>query len=213
MKKETKILIFILFSIIIIASILITYFESLVLKINYEPRLFLINYFLILLFFIVILSTSENTVKYKPKRKIKIGLDIHGCIDHDPVFFSELSRTLVALGHEVHITTGSFITDEIIKELKEYNMEWTHLWSISDYYKNKPGIEMWFDKKGRPWVDEQLWNMAKGDYAKRNQLDLCIDDTDEYKKFFSTSIAICNIINKSGILKKEKAKMPPRPNN
>ena len=84
---------------------------------------------------------------YKPKRKVKIGLDIHNCIDQDPNFFGELSRTLISLGHEVHITTGSFINDKLKDELVGYGMEWTHLWSISDYYKNKPGIELWYDEK------------------------------------------------------------------
>ncbi len=142
--------------------------------------------------------------------KLKIGLDIHGCIDYDPSFFAKLSQLLVDNGHEVHITTGAMINDKIIKELEGYGMKWTHLWSISDYYKKQPGVEMWFDENGRPWIEEELWNRAKGEYAKSQNLDLCIDDTEVYKNYFTTSVAICNIINKTGKIKKEKAKMPPK---
>jgi hypothetical protein len=215
MKENTRILI--LLAVSISASILLTYFESNMFSVEFNVLLFVINcslgfVFLALLQVQRVLTGNKIRNKiYKPQRQLKIGLDIHGCIDYDPEFFSELSRTLIALGHEVHITTGSFITDKIKEELKSYGMEWTHLWSISDYYKNKPGIELWLDEKGRPWVDEELWNMAKGDYAKSQQLDLCIDDTEIYKKYFSTSIALCNIINKNGKVRSAKAVMPPKP--
>mgnify|MGYP006374392659 FL=1 len=215
MKEQTRLLI--LLSIVIPSSILFTYFGCVVLSLDFNIELFVINCTLGFCFLVFLqvqryLTLQKiNSLRYKPQRKLKIGLDIHGCIDSDPSFFGELSRTLIALGHEVHITTGALITDKIKEELKAYGMEWTHLWSISDYYKNKPGVELWYDEKGRPWVDENLWNMAKGDYAKQQELDLCIDDTDIYKKYFSTSIAICSIINKTGKIKEEKAKMPPKP--
>ena len=216
MKEQTRILL--LISIMIPTSILITYIECFILKIEgFNAELFVINIiigFMVLIF--LQLQKHLTLVRifnkmYKPKKKIKIGLDIHNCIDQDPNFFSELSRTLISLGHEFHITTGSFINDKLKEELVGYGMEWTHLWSISDYYKNKPGIELWYDEKGRPWVDENLWNMAKGDYAKEKQLDLCIDDTELYKKYFSTSIAICTIANKTGRQRGSKAIMPPKP--
>lgn len=215
MKENTRILI--LLAVVIPASILLTYWECTIFQMEYNALLFVINasvgfIFIALLQVQRILTSNKiNKAIYKPKRQLKIGLDIHGCIDYDPEFFSELSRTLIALGHEVHITTGSFITDKIKEELRGYGMEWTHLWSISDYYKNKPGIELWLDEKGRPWVDDELWNMAKGDYAKSQNLDLCIDDTEVYKKYFSTSIAICNITNKAGKIRDKKAQMPPKP--
>lgn len=216
MKESSRLLIHI--TILIPVSILLTLWECSILAIDYNVVIFAIN----CSFGFVILSLIQmqryltakkiQSLLYTPKRKLKIGLDIHGCIDQDPEFFGELSRTLIALGHEVHITTGSLITDKVKEELKAYGMEWTHLWSISDYYKSKPGVELWFDEKGRPWVDETLWNMAKGDYAKQQQLDFCIDDTDIYKNYFSTSIAICNIVNKTGKIRSAKAKMPPKPN-
>ena len=215
MKESTRLLI--LITIMIPASILLTFWESYILSIEYSVPIFIVNCTLGFFILCIVQLQRHLTAKkiqsllYNPKRKLKIGLDVHGCIDQDPEFFGELSRTLIALGHDVHITTGSLITDKIKEELRGYGMEWTHLWSISDYYKNKPGVELWYDEKGRPWVDESLWNMAKGDYAKEQQLDLCIDDTEIYKKYFSTSIAICSINNKTGKQRGTKAIMPPKP--
>lgn len=201
----------------ILISALLTYVESKILNSKFNFDIFFINCIVFLITIIIMhwqkLQLIKKVLKsiYKPTYKMKIGLDIHHCIDYDTVFFSELSRTLIANGHEVHITTGSMITDKLKEELVSYGMKWTNLWSISDYYKSKPGIEMWYDEKGRPWVDDELWDMAKGDYAKLNNLDLTLDDTERYKKYFSTSVAICNIVNKSKKTKEEKAVMPLKP--
>lgn len=150
----------------------------------------------------------HQSYEYNSERTIKIGLDIHGMINHDPTFFSELSRTLLCAGHEIHIMTGSHITDEVVNELKSHGMQWTKLYSIADYYKNKPGVKMTYDAKGRPWISDELWNMAKADYAREHMLDLTLDDSQEYEQYFSTSIGICRIENKANVPKKEKAKRP-----
>ena len=142
---------------------------------------------------------------------IRIGIDIHGMIDYDPKFFFSFSSTMVEAGHEIHIMTGSEIQPAIVAELRGYGIMWTHLFSISDYYKNKPNVKLWRDERGRPWVDPDLWNQAKGLYAKEQNLDLVLDDTQEYGQYFSTSFAFCKIINKSGKSRGPKAVMPDPP--
>ncbi len=148
-----------------------------------------------------------------PKKEhiIKIGIDIHGCIDFNPEFFATFSSTMVESGHQIHIMTGSEIKPAIIAELRGYGVMWTHLFSISDYYKDKPGIKFWRDEKGQPWVDPELWNKAKGIYAAEHQLDLVLDDTQEYGDYFTTSFAFCKIVNKSGKHRGPKAIMPNPP--
>lgn len=143
--------------------------------------------------------------------KIKIGIDIHGMIDYDPHFFAVLSKALVESGHEVHIMTGSEIQPAIIAELRGYGIMWTDIFSISDYYKNKPEVQLWRDERGRPWVAPELWNQAKGLYAQERGLDLVLDDTAEYGEHFSTSFGYCKIINKTGKHKGPKAIMPEPP--
>ena len=156
-----------------------------------------------------------KTISFKRRRKnsrvIKIGIDIHGMIDYDPEFFAILSKTLVESGHQIHVMTGSEIQPAIIAELRGYGIYWTHLFSISDYYKNKPDIQMWRDERGRPWVDPELWNLAKGLYAQEQNLDIVLDDTEEYGKYFSTSFGFCKIINKAGKRRGPKAVMPTPP--
>lgn len=142
---------------------------------------------------------------------MKIGIDLHAVITFDEKFFSEFSHAIVKSGGEIHVMTGSMITDKVIDELKNYGINYTHLFSIADYYKSKPDVVVWYDEQGRPWVSDELWNKAKGSYAQEQGLDLVLDDTEEYGKHFTTSFAHCNIINKSGIERKPKAKMPPPP--
>lgn len=141
--------------------------------------------------------------------KIKLGLDVHGCISYDPKFFSALTKLIVNAGGEIHVLTGPHITDKVKNELKNFNITYTHLFSIADYYKNKPEVVMEYDAEGRPWVSDELWNKAKGQYAAEKDLDLVLDDTLEYGQYFTTAYAHCTIINKSGIPRKPKAKMPP----
>ena len=143
---------------------------------------------------------------------MKIGIDLHGMINYQPKFFSDFAKAILAAGGEIHVMTGSHITLALEKELKNYGIEWTRLFSIADYYKDKPGIEMWYDKEGRPWVSEELWNQAKAIYAEEEELDLVMDDTSVYGDYFkTTSFAHCKIINKSGIEHRPKAVMPPKP--
>ncbi len=143
--------------------------------------------------------------------KIKIGLDIHGLVDYDPKFFAIISQLLVSNSHDVHIMTGAELSPKIENELKANGIVWTHFFSISDYYAAMPVVKMWRDERGRPWVDPELWNKAKGLYAAEHQLDLVLDDTQEYGNYFSTSFAFCRIVNKSGKVRGPKAVMPKAP--
>ncbi len=154
---------------------------------------------------------AENQNQRTRLSHIKVGLDIHGMIDHDPKFFAELSRVLVAAGHEVHIMTGSHITKGVVEELKKYNMQWTALFSIADYYKEQKDVQMWYDEQNRPWVSTDLWNQAKAKYAEATGLDLTLDDTASYQDYFVTSVGICKVINKSGKVHRPKAVMPDAP--
>jgi hypothetical protein len=139
--------------------------------------------------------------------KRKIGIDIHGVIDHDHAFFAELSQVLVVAGWEVHIMTGHLISGELERQLNDLGIKWTHLFSIAGYFIEK-GDDVGYDEEGRPWMDTALWNTGKGEYAKEHNLDLVLDDTSEYAEHFTTSFAHCKIINKSGKIHRQKATMP-----
>jgi hypothetical protein len=124
-----------------------------------------------------------------PRRKIAV--DIHGVIDQDPDFFRDFLQTLRNANWEVHILTGKHIKNGIMQELKRLGIarydHYTHLFSISDYHKKK-GTKMWGDEKN-PWMDDTVWSATKAEYCVKNDIDLCIDDTDRYLPYFITGVA------------------------
>jgi len=118
-------------------------------------------------------------------KKIKLGLDIHGVIDANPNLFSIISNLLVSNDHEVHIITGKEISDDLVNKLLQFKIKYTHLFSITSYHKNA-GSGVSYDDKGRPWMDEEVWNATKSWYCNKHKIDLHIDDSDIYGKYFKT---------------------------
>lgn len=119
---------------------------------------------------------------------IKLGIDVHGVADTFPDFFSRLSRELVSQGHEVHIITGTEHTRSLEHYLKDQlGLFWTHLFSVTTYHK-KEGTEVTYID-GNPYMDNRIWNRSKAEYCRRNGIQLHIDDSDIYGKYFSTPYA------------------------
>jgi hypothetical protein len=122
---------------------------------------------------------------------MKIGLDIHGVITKHPKFFSELTKLFKEAGHEVHILTGSSLNPDTkygriaLDELKKYGIHYTHLYSIIDH-QEKIGTEIVYEDDENPWIDDDLWNCAKGDYCKEHNIDIMFDDTRAYADYFDT---------------------------
>jgi hypothetical protein len=114
---------------------------------------------------------------------MKLGLDFHGILDKYPVLFSELSHIFVETGSEVHIITGSMITPEFRASLDKLGIKYTHLFSIADYHVSI-GTEVAFHKNGSPYLDGNKWDRTKAEYCERVGIDLHIDDSPEYGKYF-----------------------------
>ena len=115
---------------------------------------------------------------------MKIGLDIHGCIDKYPELFSKLSgECILKKGFEIHIITGQEWQNAkpIVERL---DIRYTYHYSIVDHHR-KIGTPMYkrTDKDGY-WMDRELWVKSKGDYATSVGLDLHFDDSTEYGKYF-----------------------------
>lgn len=128
---------------------------------------------------------------------MKLGLDIHGVIDANRPLFAELTNLLQASNdqyirvgqpppHEVHILTGPRSQDLKPEELD--GIWYTHLFSIVDYHIAKGTAVEWVG--GRAWMSDYDWDRTKADYAREHQLDLTIDDSETYQRFFSTPYAI-----------------------
>lgn len=130
---------------------------------------------------------------------MKFGLDVHGVIDTDIEFFSHLTRSLMLvdkdrsnsdLNWEIHIITGSNLTNgEIIQDLKECKILYTHMFSISDYLRKEGCQELDGSTIDNPLFPEDEWNKAKANYCRKHAIDLHLDDSDRYAKYFTTPVA------------------------
>ena len=67
-----------------------------------------------------------------------IGLDYHGVVTANPRMFSVITKILRNLDYEVHIITGSRITDQLKEQLSRYDIPYTHwkkiVWLLSWFY-------------------------------------------------------------------------------
>jgi hypothetical protein len=121
--------------------------------------------------------------------KFKISIDIHGVIDELPQFFSHMSHSLVNSGMEVHIVTGGSYT-RAERELKMYDISYTHLFSILDHHKNI-GTPTFGNHPmyGFPMIDDDIWDKTKGVYCDEHGIHLHLDDTIAYGDSFTTPFA------------------------
>jgi hypothetical protein len=119
--------------------------------------------------------------------QLKLGLDIHGVCDAYPKLFTKLSNLFVNSGHEVHIITGQEFSEEFFKQIKDLGINFTHFFSVTDYHRSI-GTPIWYSEKGRPWLDEKLWNKTKGEYCEREGINLHFDDTKDYGAHFENCL-------------------------
>jgi hypothetical protein len=121
---------------------------------------------------------------------MRLGLDIHGVIDSNPESFSFLSRSVIASGGEVHIVTGGSWTEELESQIRDAGVKWTHYFSVYDYLMESgiPSIgKIQFpDGTVQEKFDSDLWDTIKGGYCRSKYIDLHIDDTEAYAKYFTT---------------------------
>ena len=113
----------------------------------------------------------------------KYGIDIHGVITKKPVFYAGFTKGLIDQGHEVHIITGVKFTPKLHYKLKEYGILYDHFFSITDFHRIM-GTEITYTDPDNPHMDVDVWNRTKADYCKRHNIDLHIDDSDVYGKYF-----------------------------
>jgi len=115
---------------------------------------------------------------------LTLGLDFHGVIDTYPKKFGELSRVLMMTGNSVYIITGAKNTPELRVSLDEFGVVYTDILSIVDFHLNK-GTTITYDSEGNPWLDESVWDRTKADLCKQYKVDLLIDNSTVYGKYFT----------------------------
>lgn len=116
---------------------------------------------------------------------MRIAFDIHGVID--TVDLSVVARKLYENDHIVFILTGMHWSDDAKDYLKRYGFEkdfnYTKFLSISDYHK-EIGTEIHYDEQGNPWLDDRTWNSTKAQICFDYSIDVLIDDSEIYLKYF-----------------------------
>ncbi|GAF87845.1 unnamed protein product [marine sediment metagenome] len=118
----------------------------------------------------------------------KLGLDIHGVIDRHPDSFVELANNVALKKQgEIHIITGIPYSKEVEDFLLRINHQrkwWTHYFSIETSLLEK-GVEFELIN-GNKYFKTDVWNKEKGLYCADNEIDMHIDDQQEYLKSFTT---------------------------
>lgn len=133
---------------------------------------------------------EELLKKAVQNKAFKLGLDLHGVIDTYPEKFVKLAKSITVSGGEVIICTGSADNEKLHKQLLSYNngiIWWTSIFSITDYLKSK-NIPHTESADGGIQVENVLWDQAKGDWAREFNIDLHIDDSPEYGKYFDKGV-------------------------
>lgn len=111
----------------------------------------------------------------------KIGLDFHGVINTNPEFFRDFADAAIKQNVEVHIISGGPY-EYIEKYLHDHNIPYSKIWCIFDFYNHKNKVE--FLPDGSFHVDDELWNSSKAQYCKDEGIDIHIDDSQVYGKYF-----------------------------
>ena len=125
---------------------------------------------------------------------MKLGLDIHGVIDSNPKLFLHIASQY----DEVHIITGGSFKDtkyDLVGDLIELGHDalnrrtkwWDKEFSVFDYLletQAKTNEELGVASH-HPFPDE-TWNKVKADYCREHEIDLHIDDMEQYLTYFTT---------------------------
>jgi len=113
----------------------------------------------------------------------KISVDFHGVINFDPVLFGAMMRLWHDKGIKIYVVSGG-PHEYIAAYLQKHNIPYDNLWCIFDYFNSREKITVAAD--GSFHIDDELWNAAKGKFCAAEKIDLHIDDSNVYGKYFST---------------------------
>lgn len=126
---------------------------------------------------------------------IKIGVDLHGVIDSHVSMFKKLSFFILSFNRmmriapevELYIISGP-PKEDVIKELEQYGIvegsNYTDVYTIVDFLRTQPDVNMWKDEKGTWWTEEENWWGAKAKICKQLGINVMVDNTDKYKPYF-----------------------------
>lgn len=127
---------------------------------------------------------TQLEVNCKISNKMKIGIDVHGTIDTNPLFFNNFIRKAQKNGTAVYVISGPPIVD-IKKTLNKIGISANNVFvlSVVDYLK-KNKAPMW-EKANGWWADDETWWASKAKMCKEYGINVLIDDKIEYAVGFN----------------------------
>lgn len=143
-------------------------------------------------------------------RKFKIGIDYHGVITSNPDFFRKFNHYAINNNCLIYIISGGH-TKDIEKYLKSKEIVYSAIWSILDYYDKLQ--EVTYNTDGTFKVDDTLWNRAKALYCAEHEINIHIDDSVVYGKYFTTPFCLYNIIEKKCLINNKYISFNQSPEN
>lgn len=120
--------------------------------------------------------------------KLKIGLDYHGVIDNNPDYFADVCREAHNRGHLIYVISGA-PKAAITSKLQSSQMPYDFVFSILDYCLVMGKIEQ---TATGIMINDNDWNKAKAEFCKRDNIDLHIDDSTIYCRFFDNRYCLYN---------------------
>lgn len=112
-----------------------------------------------------------------------IGIDLHGVIDSDIEAFKFMLECPVEVGDKLYIISGPPKVD-IEKELNGHGLyrdiHFDEIFSVVDFLKEKSGVNMWTDDKGRWWASDVEWWGSKAEICEKHNVDIMIDDNGRF---------------------------------
>ena len=90
----------------------------------------------------------------------------------------------------------------IRQKLSQHNIEYDTLWCVLDYCLAISAVKM--NNKGHFSIDDNLWNIVKGQFCRRGHINLHIDDSAIYQKYFTTPYCLYDKASCSCIVANKK---------
>lgn len=120
----------------------------------------------------------------------KIGIDYHGVITANPVFFAGFCHSALAQNCLIYIISGGSEKD-IRSFLNEYHINYSYIFSLVDYFDKQGLVTRFAD--GSFKVEDDLWNTAKARFCAREKVDFHIDDSAIYGSYFKTPFCLYEV--------------------
>lgn len=115
---------------------------------------------------------------------MRIGLDYHGVLDKYPKFFKLFIEAMKAKEQLIYIITGAPLADFIQDPLVR-GITYDYFYSITDDFLSA-SLPHEINSAGCATFESILWNSAKAIYCDKNGIDIMIDDSEIYGKYFKT---------------------------